>query len=118
MERVAGIAVFSLDSVRSWRFRRKHTGFDQQLSMLDAIIGVYCKHNNRRPADRRLARQDWATPNEMINLLMAPWMKQPLQAIGERIITRDVRTFVGIAREAGEPKFRSVVRPPCFAARM
>jgi hypothetical protein len=87
---------------------RKLACLNQQPSMLDSFGSIDGQHGDRCTTNGRSVAEYRSLPNKVVGPFVASWMKQSLQFGPLKVLH---------ARHA-QARFASVVRPPCFSARM
>jgi hypothetical protein len=73
---------------------------NQSLPQTNAMRQIDFENSDRGAANFRTTNEVRPVPLEMLLPLIAPWMEESHNSLGERIATRDVRPFVVVAREA------------------
>src|SRR5439155_19376862 len=63
---------------------------------------VDAEHDDGGASDGSLPKERGASPSEMLEPLVTPWMKEPYDLTGSRIDARDIRPLVGITTKTGD----------------
>src|SRR5437899_2209178 len=76
---------------------------------------VDAEHDDGGASDGSLPKERGASPSEMLEPLVTPWMKEPYDLTGSRIDARDIRPLVGITTKTGDRAILKCCLSPMLA---
>ena len=85
----------------------------KQATMFNSVVAIDSKHINGRATDWCLAREKWTIPFEMLRPAIGVRVEKGDQFVGQRIISRCIGTFGGVAQQANvRPLSLTGIDPP------